>query len=314
MKELFFMPALYVCLMLLTSLLWGGNFVVGKSLVEHASPMALTAFRWIIAVICLFPIVLRREKKLLPPARSLVPLLLMGVTGVMLFNIFQFWALEETSATNVGLISTLNAISIAVFSAFFLKDRINGRQILTMIFSLFGVLLVLTKGHMEMLLSLTFNEGDLWMIAAVCIWGIYSVLGKWAGKYTSPIMSTFYSGVFGLAILLPFCYSDLQVKNFDLPFAGSMLYTGLISTVVCMVLWNKGVQKIGAVTAGVFLNFNPVFTAILAYLLLGEQLEAIQFLGGLIVILGCYLFTRLQAQRQRKALPGKTETSITAIE
>ncbi|MGD6843534.1 DMT family transporter [Bacillus infantis] len=308
------MPALYVCLMLLTSLLWGGNFVVGKSLVEYASPVALTAFRWIIAVICLFPIVLRKEKKLLPPAKSLVPLLLMGVTGVVLFNIFQFWALEETTATNVGLISTLNAISIAVFSALFLKDRINLPQILTMLFSLFGVLLVLTKGHLEMLLSLTFNKGDLWMMAAVCIWGIYSVLGKWAGKYTSPIMSTFYSGVFGLAILLPFSYSDLQVNNPDLSFAGSMLYTGLISTVVCMVLWNKGVQKVGAVTAGVFLNFNPVFTAILAFLLLGEKLESIQFLGGMIVILGCYLFTRLQAQRQRKSLPGKPEASITAID
>ena len=102
----FSMPYFYVFLLLLTSLLWGGNFVVGKSLVDHASPMTLTNLRWMIAIVCLLPMVWFKEKKILPPRTAILPLILMGISGVALFNIFQFLALEKTSATNVGLIST----------------------------------------------------------------------------------------------------------------------------------------------------------------------------------------------------------------
>ncbi|MEY8350114.1 DMT family transporter [Bacillus cereus] len=288
------MPYFYIFLLLLTSLLWGGNFVVGKSLVDHASPMTLTSLRWIIAILCLFPIVWLKEKRLFPPRAAILPLLIMGITGVVLFNIFQFLALEQTSATNVGLISTLNAISIALFSSLFLKEKINRFQILSMILSFFGVLLVLSKGNIALLFSLQFNSGDLWMIAAVCIWGIYSVCSKWATKTTTPMMATLYSGVFGVILLLPFNIPSFTVSDINASFITSLLYTGLISTVVCMVFWNIGVQKLGATTAGIFLNFNPIFTAILAFLFLGEALTWIQILGTIIVVTGCYLFSHFK--------------------
>ena len=91
----FNMPYFYVFLLLLTSLLWGGNFVVGKSLVDHASPMTLTSLRWIIAIVCLLPMVWFKEKKIIPPRAAILPLILMGISGVALFNIFQFLALEK---------------------------------------------------------------------------------------------------------------------------------------------------------------------------------------------------------------------------
>ncbi|HDX9579698.1 TPA: DMT family transporter [Bacillus pseudomycoides] len=285
----------YVILLLITSLLWGGNFVVGKSLVGHASPMTLTTLRWGIAVTCLFPMVWLKEKKLFPPKEAILPLFLMGVTGVVFFNIFQFWALEHTSATNVGLISTLNTISIAVCSALFLKEKMNIWQVTSMIISFFGVTLVLSKGKIDMLFSLHFNIGDWWMMAAVCVWGIYSVCSRWATKKATPMMSTLYSGIFGMIILIPFNISDFTISNVNASFLGSILYTGVISTVLCMVFWNIGVQKLGATTAGIFLNFNPIFTAILAFLLLGEQMTWIQIAGSMIVIGGCYLFSHFKS-------------------
>ncbi|EOV9528447.1 DMT family transporter [Bacillus cytotoxicus] len=297
------MPYFYILLLLLTSLLWGGNFVVGKSLVDYASPMTLTSLRWIIAIVCLLPIVWLKEKKLLPPRAALLPLVLMGITGVALFNIFQFLALENTSATNVGLISTLNAISIALFSALFLKEKINILQILSMILSFFGVLLVLSKGDFSILSSLRFNSGDVWMIAAVCIWGIYSVCSKWATKTISPMLATFYSGIFGVILLLPFHIHTFTVTKIDASFVTSLLYTGLISTVVCMVLWNIGVQKLGATTSGIFLNFNPIFTAILAFLFLGEALTWVQVLGTAIVVTGCYLFSHFKTATLQPRTP-----------
>jgi len=282
--------------MLLTSFLWGGNFVVAKSLVDHASPLTLTSLRWLIAVAVLLPMVWWKEKRLLPSRDALLPLVLMGITGVVLFNIFQFLALERTTSTNVGLISTLNTISIAIFSFVFLKEKMNILQALSMLLSLFGVLLVLSKGNINLLFSFHFNVGDLWMLAAVCVWGIYSVCSKWAMKTTSPLMSNLYSGIFGLLVLLPFNLKDFTISNVNHSFILSLLYTGFISTVVCMVLWSIGIQKLGATTSGVFLNFNPIFTALLALLFLGENISWTQGIGGLIVILGCFLFSHFKTK------------------
>lgn len=232
-----------------------------------------------------------KEKKILPPKNALLPLFLMGVTGAFLFNILQFLALERTTAMSTGLISTLNAITIAFFSFVFLKEKINLLQIFAMIFSLIGVVLVLAKGNVDSLLSLDFNTGDLLMLAAVCVWGIYSVCSKWAMKNTSALMSTLYSAIFGLLILLPLNSSDFTITNITPSFIAAMIYTGVISTVVCIVFWNLGVQKLGATTAGIFLNFNPVFTSILAFLFLDEKITWSQGIGSIIVIIGCYLFS-----------------------
>lgn len=285
------MPYLYYFLLLFTSFLWGGNFVVGKILVDHASPVTLTTLRWVIAVIVLIPIVWWKEKSLLPSRKAILPLILMGITGVVLFNLFQFLALEFTSATNVGLISTLNMFSIAMFSFLFLKEKINALQVGSMVISFVGVLLVLSKGHLEVLFSIGFNKGDLLMAAAVCVWGIYSVISKWAMKYTTPLMATLYSGIFGVIVLIPFSERDFTITNLDASFVQSILYTGVVSTVVCMLLWNIGVQRLGATTSGMFLNFNPIFTAIIAFMWLGERMTWIQGVGSLIVITGCFLFT-----------------------
>ncbi|WP_281217067.1 DMT family transporter [Lysinibacillus capsici] len=289
-------------LMLVTSLLWGGNFVVAKTLVAHASPMTLTLVRWLIAVIVLLPLVWWKEKRLVPAKAALVPLFLMGITGVALFNIFQFLALERTTSTNAGLISTMNTMSIALFSFAFLKEKINGLQLLAMVLSLIGVFLVLSKGDWQLLWHFQLNTGDLWMVAAVCVWGLYSVCSKRAMQTTSPLMATLYAGLFGVLILVPFTITDFTFSEIDSSFILSLLYTGVISTVVCMVFWNIGVQQLGATTSGIFLNFNPIFTALLAFLFIGEQLSWLQGIGGIIVILGCYLFTHFKTKTPQAVL------------
>lgn len=288
------MKPIYAVLLLCTSLLWGGNFVVGKFLVGHASSLTLTNLRWIIAVVCLIPMVWFREKRILPTRQAVVPLILMGVTGVALFNLFMFWALERTNATNVGLLSTLNPVSIAIFSFLLVKEKIKPLQILAMLISFGGVLVVMSKGDLGHLANLHFNVGDLWMLAAVAMWGIYSVCARWAMKTVTPLMSTLYSGVFGVALMLPFNLTTFTVQNTNWTFWISLFYVGVLATVVSMVMWNVGVQKVGATSAGMFLNFNPVFTAILAFLLLGERMTATQLAGSVVVIAGCYLFSRLK--------------------
>jgi drug/metabolite transporter (DMT)-like permease len=282
----------YYFLLLITSALWGGNFVAGKFLVGHASPLALTSMRWLIAILCLIPIVLWKERTLRLKKEAFVPLIAMGMTGVVFFNVLMFQALQYTSADNVGLLSTLNPLSIALVSYIFYKEKLTKRQWFAMGISFIGVMIVMTHGHIETLLLLHFNVGDLFMLAAVIVWGLYSAFAKKAMEWHSPLVATFWSGLFGTFGLLPFTFSTFSVKTIDASFAIALLYTSLGATVLAMIFWNIGVQKVGGTKSGIFLNFNPLFTALFAYFWLGEQMNSAQLIGSIITISGVFLFTK----------------------
>ena len=95
-----------------------------------------------------------------------------------------------------------------------------------MVLSLIGVVLVLSKGDWQLLWHFQLNTGDLWMVAAVCVWGLYSVCSKWAMQTTSPLMATLYAGLFGVLILVPFTITDFTFSEIDSSFILSLLYTG----------------------------------------------------------------------------------------
>ncbi len=286
-------------------MLWAGNFVAGKFLVGHTDHITLIIIRWGIAVIVLLPFLLWKEKTLRFQRKHFWLLVGMGATGIALFNFFMFLALEYTSADNVGLISTLNPISIAIFSFFIMKDRLSARQLSAMIVSFFGILVVLTNGHLNRLLTLEANIGDIYMLLAVVSWGLYSVLGKKVMSELSPLVTTFWAGVFGNILVLPFLLDGVQFSHITASFWIASLYTGIGATVLGMVFWNIGVQKVGSTKSGMFLNFNPIFTAILAYFLLGETMTTGQIIGAFVVIVGVYFFTTKRAYSFAKLAPKK---------
>ncbi|WP_286884473.1 DMT family transporter [Aneurinibacillus sp. UBA3580] len=289
----------FYLLLLCTSMLWAGNFVAGKFLVGHASPMMLTDMRWVVAIVCLIPIVWWKEKRIVPPRQAIWPLFFMGLTGVMLFNWFMFLALERTSADNVGLLSALNPVAIAIVSFFLLRERMTGRQLIGMTVSFLGVVVVISHGDVGRLLRLHLNTGDLYMLCAVASWGFYSVAGRKAMKYVSPYMSTLWAGIFGVLSLMPFTVSSMEIVAPDPAFWLATVYVSVGATVLAMLFWNIGVQRVGGTKSGVFLNFNPIFTALLSFWLLGERMNVVQFAGTALVISGVYLFTALPRRANR---------------
>lgn len=302
------MPIIFFGLLLVTSMLWAGNFVAGKYMVDHASALTLTDLRWMIAVVFLLPLVWAKEKRLLPDKRSLLYLFLMGLTGVVLFNIFMFLALERTSSNNAGLLSALNPVAIATASFLLLGEKMSVRKVLGMVISIVGVLVVISKGEWARIIQFELNHGDLFMLAAVASWGAYSVAGRKAMEYTSALMSTLWSGIFGVFILFPFNLPTFRIADADASFWIAVLYVSIGATVVAMLFWNLGVQKVGGTKSGMFLNFNPIFTAIFAYFLLGETMSMTQLLGSGLVIGGVLLFT-LQSSEKTVAIELKKRSA-----
>jgi drug/metabolite transporter (DMT)-like permease len=284
--------------LLLTSLLYAGNFVSGKVLVKYITPLTVTDLRLILAIPLLIPLLWWKERSLLPPLRSIPSLFVMGITGVSLFNIFTYVALKWTSPDNVGLLTAINPISIAIASYIFLKERVSPFQIIGMLISLIGVIVVISNGQWSKLAHFRFNIGDLWMLAAVVTWGLFSVAGRKAMTYVSPYMSTLWATIFGILVMLPFNLTrGFHLTHLDASFWSYMLYSAIGGTALATILWNVGIKEVGATRAGIFLNFNPIFTAILAFLLLGVSVTIAQIIGTVLVILGVTWFTLVGHKR-----------------
>lgn len=281
-------------LLVLATLLWGGNFVIGRAIAGDIPPVLLAFLRWCLAFVFFLPIVYKRTKKEWPLIKKQWPIVLvMALTGVACFNTLVYIGLYDTTSINASLMNSSTPIMIYILSFIFLKERLSKYQLIGTFISLLGVLFILTKGSLDTLLSFTFNKGDLLVLMAVFCWAIYSLLVKqYATKL--PGYSTFLVTIaLGAIMLLPFTiYESLTTTitiNWSAETIGAILYVGIVASIIAFLSWNSGVVALGANKASIYLNFIPLFVAIFAVLFLEEQLLLSQVVGGLGVVCGVIL-------------------------
>ncbi|MDQ0214874.1 drug/metabolite transporter (DMT)-like permease [Oikeobacillus pervagus] len=297
-------------LLVLATILWGGNFVIGRAVSNQLPPYTLSFLRWCTALIIFIPFVwnpLKQEWKTIKERWPVV--LFMALTGVAGFNTLVYIALHHTTSINASLVNSSTPIIIFIFSFVFFKEHLNRNQMLGTILSLGGVVFILSKGSFDNILSLSFNKGDLLMIVAVVCWSVYSIMIK---KYSNilPNYSTFFvTIILGIIMLFPFFMGEVLdphtyfVWSFSSFFA--VLYIGTFASIVAFIAWNTAVSEIGANRAGIFLNFIPVFASIFAIIFIGESLAWYQLLGGLFVILGVYLSTQVSKKVKKNQFSPK---------
>jgi drug/metabolite transporter (DMT)-like permease len=283
-------------LLVVATLLWGGNFVIGRAITSSLPPFTLSFLRWCTAFLIFLPFAWRNLQKEWGSVKKYWPIvIIMALTGITGFNTLLYIALHYTTSINASLVNTSTPIVIFMLSFIMLRERLNNNQIIGTILSLLGIIFILSKGSLDTLLNFSFNSGDLIVIAAVICWSIYSLLIKqYAGRL--PGFSTFaVCMMLGILILLPFFIHEANTTpiHWSLGSILTILYTGIFASIVAFMSWNTAVARIGANKAGVFLNLIPVFAAIFAVLFIDEKLAWYQAAGGTFVILGVYISTRL---------------------
>lgn len=283
-------------LLVFATLLWGGNFVIGRAVAGDIPPITLAFLRWIVAFIIFFPIAYSRTKKEWPMLKKhFGAVLILALTGVATFNTLVYIGLHYTTSINASLMNSSTPIIIYILSFIFLKERLTKFQLFGTLLSLAGVLFIISGGSMESLLAFSFNKGDLIVLVAVICWSVYSLLiKKYAGKL--PGYSTFLVTIaLGALMLLPFTVYELlttsQAIIWGASTIGAIFYVGIIASIVAFLCWNTGVVALGANKAGIYLNFIPVFATIFAVLFLDEQLLLAQIIGGIAVIAGVFITT-----------------------
>lgn len=279
----------YIFLVLAT-LFWAGNFVFGQPLSEALPPFGINLIRWVLACLILVPLVLAREGRFPRPPRALWPaLIIMSLSGVLLFNSLVYLSLSYTTSTNAALVNGITPVLALVLAAAIGSERLTGRRFLGAFISVAGVAWIVSRGSVDSLLHFSFNRGDLIMLAAALLWAVYTVLGNRVMRVLSPLSTTTLTALLGMPLLILIGGYELVTSPLGritpLDVAG-LVYVGVVASVAAFLAWNTGIERIGAARGSVYLNLIPVFTAGIAVATLGERIGIPQIVGGLLVILG----------------------------
>ena len=283
-------------LLVLTSLFWAGNWVLARGIQGHMSPIAMAFWRWFGALLILLPFVLRpMAQQWSTIVRSWKVLLPLGILGVGVFNILTYTGLKYTSATNGVLLNSVIPILIIAINVIVLRQPLDTRQAAGVAVSLAGVLIIVAQGNPDVLLKLELNPGDLWVLAAMLSWAIYTVCLRWRPRALSSTAFTGSVVAIGVAVLVPVFAWDFAAghRTHWGPITWfAVVYFAVFPSVLAYFFWNAGVARVGGERAGAFLHLMPVFGAVLAWLFLGEALLWYHYAGALLIFSGLFIASR----------------------
>ena len=281
-------------MLILATLFWAGNFTIGKfAYMESVPPYSLAFFRWILVWIILVPFTYKEIPKIKTEVKNnLLLFFILGFTSVGIFSAFTYNALNYTQVINASLFNTAIPVSI-ILVCFLLKiEKTNIFQISGLIVSILGILAIITRLDLNILLTLNFNKGDIYMVIAIISWGIYSAFLKKKTFDISLLSLVHVVCTFGLIILLPaFLFELTQGKttevNSNLIFI--LLYIAIFPSIGSYYCWAGAVAIIGANRAGIFLSLIPLFSTIFAMIFFNEKFLFFHFIGSVLIILGLFL-------------------------
>ena len=283
-------------LLTLTALFWAGNAVMARALHNLLPPATMAFWRWVLALLLLFPFVMRPmyEQRALLRA-DWARLALLGVLGVGCYNTFLYAALQTTTATNGVLISSITPLLIVLIGRALFGVRMTHRQKVGILLSLAGVVGIVSRGDISVLAQLDFNHGDLLLVGAAFTWALYTVLLRWrpAGIGTLAFLgATVVGGI--VLLMLPLYLVELasgRVAVWNAATSAGMVYFAVFPSILAYLFWNRGVKQVGANRAGLFLYLIPVFGIVLAITFLGERLHLFHLVGAALIFTGIYIST-----------------------
>jgi drug/metabolite transporter (DMT)-like permease len=274
------------------ALLWAGNAIAGKLAAGHISPFMLTSLRWLVALAVLLPLARHHLRRDWPLIRdNILFLSVLGTVGFTFFNNLLYLALNFTSAINVAIEQASMPLFVFLFNFLVFGQHPRSLQVAGFVLTLAGVAITVSAGQAANILALSFNLGDLLMIVAVMFYGAYSV----ALARKPPLHWLSFITVLALVALIasiPFTLFEVATGRHqapDLQGWAVVLFAALLPAIMAQVSWVRGLEIIGSNRGGVFINLVPIFTAILAVLLLGEQFRLFHAIAMVLVLSGVWL-------------------------
>ena len=278
-------------LLVLTTIFWSGNFIVGKAAtIYEIPPFSLNFFRWLFAGIILLPFTFKEiflKKNYIKANIGLF--IILGITSITVFNSIVYYSLYFTQViTGVLMISTI-PVWIILISSLLKIEKTNIYQIFGILLSLIGVIAIVTKSDLNVIKGLEFNKGDLSIIIAMFSWAIFSTLLKKKKLEVSQITLLQVVIIFGLIFLTPIYIIELLLGNYiilDKPFFLTLAYVVIFPGLLSFLFWIKGISVIGANRSGIFLHLMPIFGSVFAIIIFKEKIMFYHLIGAIFIIFG----------------------------
>ncbi|BBD07005.1 DMT family transporter [Desulfovibrio ferrophilus] len=293
-----------ICLALVSTVIWSGNFIVSRGMGQLVHPATLAFMRWVTALVILLPFAARalwRERQII--RKHFKYLMATSLIGITVFNTVIYMAGRTTEALNMALISTSSPVFIILFARMFLGDPITRNKLWGVVAAIGGVVLIITRGNLSLLFEMNYAEGDLWMLLAAALFAAYSIMVRIKPKDIGA--TAFLAASFGMGLVMLTPWAAWEILRYGLPeltspIMGSVLYIGLGASLVAYMCWNGAVSRIGPAQAGMVYYSLPLFSGLEAWLLLGEPVGWFHFVGGASIIGGIFLASRMPQFQPKK--------------
>ncbi len=272
-------------------LVWGSTFVVTKAAVAETPPMLAAFLRFVVAAVVLLPLaVLRGGFKRLPRPLPLGTMLLMGLTGFVVYYAGFNYAIAYASASQGALIQALIPAVIALAAVLFLHERPSRKRWIGIALSIAGVALVVSASGSD-------DEarhpvlGAVLMFGTVVTWAIYTVLAKRVA-HADQIVVTGYTLTLGTLLMIPPVLLEMRHEPWPEISASTwmaIVYLGVVASAASFFIYNRALRDLDASEVAVYINLIPIVGVATAVMFFGESLHPLQLFGGVIALVGMWL-------------------------
>lgn len=272
--------------------------MLGRLLHAEVPPVALSFWRWALALLLFLPFAWPHLKHDWPAIRRhWRALALLGFFGMAGFHTFLYLSVNYTTATNAALLIAICPVLVPVFAWVADREPVTPRLVLATVLSLAGVAVVVTRGDLGQLRALSFNRGDLIMLIAVVTWSVYTVLlRRRPALHRQSLLVA--SMAFATAMLLPvYLWESIAVRSMPVNREAllAIVYVVLFASILAFLCFNRGIEVLGPNKGGLFLHLIPAFAALLAFVFLGERLQPFHAVGIAAIAGGIVLATTAQS-------------------
>lgn len=282
-------------LLVVCMLCWAGNIVIMRASAWHIPPMQLSFIRWTLSCIMFLPITWPYLKKDWPLMRATVLfMIVLSLTGMAIPNQLTLWSLSHTTALNALLLQSITPLLIAAWAIVLYRERLSWLQLIGLVISLLGVVVIVGKGDLEVLRTVSVNPGDVGIFLGLIVFGFYSAITK-KRPAVHPFSFLWITMAISAGAMIPLSaweYSGGQRVSADWTTVLTLAYLTVFGSVASLLFFNRAIELIGPNRTAPFMNLTPVFGSVMAIVFLSETPQLFHGLGYALVLLGLYFGTR----------------------
>jgi drug/metabolite transporter (DMT)-like permease len=277
-------------------LAWGASFVAVKIGLRYVPPITLVWMRFAIGVFILGLAVVLRGQLKLPAPKDWPYFALLGFLGISFHQWLQSTGLVTSEATTTAWIVSSMPIFIAILGWLVLQEKLNWLQAFGIFLAALGVLLVVTHGNLNALVSGKFGSpGDILILISAPNWAVFTIFSRRGLKTYPAAMMMFYVMAFGWLFSSSLFAAGRGWESIHSIGTDGWLaigFLGIFCSGLAYIFWYDALKVLPVAQVGTFLFIEPVVTVTVSFFLLNEKITLSGLLGGLIILIGVWLVNR----------------------